>query len=95
MLYLLKDGVKERYHFAGEQLIRLRVSALEAKDQRGIDNLHSDTKLLLAKNSSERILFEQFRASRVVSGESLSFPEILRVRNLSEITKNNSQELIS
>ena len=36
----------------------------------------SSTKLLLAKNYSEIIIFEKLRFSRVISGKSLSFPEI-------------------
>ena len=56
--------------------------------------LPSDTKLLLTKNYSEIIIFEKLRISRVISGQSLSFPEILRVQFPSKITKNNSQGII-
>ena len=54
----------------------------------------SDTKLLLTKNYFEIIIFEKLRISRVISGKSLSFLEILRVQNPSKITKNNSQGII-
>ena len=56
--------------------------------------LPSDTKLLLTKNYSEIIIFEKLRISRVISGKSLSFPEILRVQIPSKITKNNSRGII-
>ena len=54
----------------------------------------SDTKLLLTKNDFEIIIFEKLRISRVISGKSLSFLEILRVQIPSKITKNNSQGII-
>ena len=57
-------------------------------------NLPSDTKLLLTKNYSEIIIFEKLRISRVISGKSLSFPEISRARFPSKITKNNSRGII-
>ena len=38
----------------------------------------SDTKLLLTKSYFEIIIFERFWFSRVISGKSMSFPEILR-----------------
>ena len=57
-------------------------------------HLPSDTKLLLTKNYSEIIIFEKLRISRVISGKSLSFPEILRVQIPSKITKNNSRGII-
>ena len=41
-----------------------------------INVIPSDTKLLLTKNYSEIIIFEKLRISRVISGKSLSFPEI-------------------
>ena len=47
----------------------------------------SDTKLLLTKNYSEIIIFEKLRISRVISGKSLSFPEILRAQFPSKIPK--------
>ena len=53
--------------------------------------LPSDTKLLLTNNYFEMIIFEKLRISRVISGKSLSFLEILRVQIPSKITKNNSQ----
>ena len=56
--------------------------------------LPSDTKLLLTKNYFEIIIFEKLRISRVISGKSLSFLEILRVQIPSKITKNNSQGII-
>ena len=56
--------------------------------------LPSDTKLLLTKNYSEIIIFEKLRISRVISGKSLSFPEISRVHFPSRITKNNSRGII-
>ena len=57
-------------------------------------SLPSDTKLLLTKNYFEIIIFEKLRISRVISGKSLSFPEILRGQIPSKITKNNSQGII-
>ena len=54
----------------------------------------SDTKLLLTKNYFEIIIFEKLRVSRVISGKSLSFSEILRGQIPSKITKNNSQGII-
>ena len=54
----------------------------------------SDTKLLLTKNYFEIFIFEKLRISRVISGKSLSFPEILRGQIPSKITKNNSQGII-
>ena len=56
--------------------------------------LPSDTKLLLTKNYFEIIIFEKLRISRVISGKSLSFLEILRAQIPSKITKNNSQRII-
>ena len=56
--------------------------------------LPSDTKLLLTKNYFEIIIFEKLRISRVISGKSLSFLEILRVQIPSKIMKNNSQGII-
>ena len=56
--------------------------------------LPSDTKLLLTKNYSEIIIFEKLRISRVISGKSLSFTEILRAQFPSKITKNNSRGII-
>ena len=49
-----------------------------------------DTKLLLTKNYSEIIISEKLHISRVISGESPSFPEISRVHISSKIMKNNS-----
>ena len=54
----------------------------------------SDTKLLLTKNYSEIIIFEKLRISYVIPWKSASFPEILKVRTPSKITKNNSQGII-
>ena len=54
----------------------------------------SDTKLLLTKNYSEIIIFEKLRISYVIPWKSPSFPEILKVRTPSKITKNNSQGII-
>ena len=56
--------------------------------------LPSDTKLLLTKSYFEIIIFEKLRTSRVISGKSLSFLDILRVQIPSKITKNNFQGII-
>ena len=58
------------------------------------ESVPSDTKLLLTKNYFEIILFDKSRISRVISGKSLSFPEISRGQIPSKITKNNSQGII-
>ena len=60
----------------------------------GVATLPSDTKLLLAKNYSEIIIFEKLRISCVIPWKNPSFPEISRVQNPSRITKNNSQGII-
>ena len=39
-------------------------------------NLPSDTKFLLTKKYSEIIIFEELQISRVISGKSLSLPDI-------------------
>ena len=57
-------------------------------------SLPSDTKLLLTKNYSERIIFEKLRISRAISGKRLSFPEISRVQIALKITKNSSRGII-
>ena len=59
-----------------------------------IADVPSDTELLLTKNYFEKINFEKLRISRVISGKSHSFPEILRVQIPSKITKNNSRGII-
>ena len=60
----------------------------------GGGGLPSDTKILLTKNYFEISIFEKLRISHVISGKSLSFPEILRVQIPSKITKNNSRGII-
>ena len=48
----------------------------------------------LRKMILEKIFFEKLRISRVISGKTLSFPEILRVQFPSKIPRNNSQGVI-
>ena len=50
--------------------------------------------LLLMENYFEIIIFEKLQISPVISGKSLSFPEILSRQIPSKITKNNSQGVI-
>ena len=57
---------------------------------RGLEvRIPSDTKLLLTKNYFEIMIFEKLRISRVISGKSPSFLEILRVQIPSKITKKS------
>ena len=57
-------------------------------------HIPSDTKLLLTKNYFEKIIFEKLRISRVISGKSQSFPEMLRGQIPSKITKKYYQGII-
>ena len=59
-----------------------------------LPNIPSDTKLLLTKNVSETILFDKLRISYAIPWKGPSFPEILKVRNPSKITKKNSQGIL-
>ena len=64
------------------------------KNTRGGLVVPSDTKLLLAKNYFEIVIFLKLRISRAISRKSRSFPERSRVQIPSKITKNNSQGII-
>ena len=74
----------------------LRVESVERKENIFllISLLPFDTKLLLTKNYSEKIVLLKLRISGVIPWKSLSFLEIRIAQNSSKIAKDNSQSVI-